>query len=80
MKAREKGGVVDERLNVYGVEGLKIAGAFHLRLQSYLAGYLLRANDVFTTPRRSVDLSGQRGCGEYLSIHACTVWQGLVLT
>jgi len=27
MKARDKGGVVDERLNVYGVEGLKIAGA-----------------------------------------------------
>ncbi|KIM40626.1 GMC oxidoreductase [Hebeloma cylindrosporum] len=25
MKAREKGGVVDERLNVYGVKGLKIA-------------------------------------------------------
>jgi hypothetical protein len=26
MKARDKGGVVDERLNVYGVKGLKIAG------------------------------------------------------
>ncbi|KAI0688211.1 alcohol oxidase-like protein [Cerioporus squamosus] len=25
MKARERGGVVDERLNVYGVEGLKVA-------------------------------------------------------
>ncbi|KAI3601352.1 alcohol oxidase-like protein [Moniliophthora roreri] len=25
MKPREKGGVVDPRLNVYGVEGLKIA-------------------------------------------------------
>ncbi|KAH7926097.1 alcohol oxidase [Leucogyrophana mollusca] len=25
MKGREKGGVVDERLNVYGVEGLKVA-------------------------------------------------------
>ena len=43
MKARKKGGVVDERLNVYGVEGLKLAGAFYLRLQSYLAGYLLTA-------------------------------------
>lgn len=26
MKTREDGGVVDERLNVYGVEGLKVAG------------------------------------------------------
>lgn len=26
MKAREQGGVVDERLNVYGVQSLKIAG------------------------------------------------------
>lgn len=26
MKPRYQGGVVDERLNVYGVQGLKIAG------------------------------------------------------
>jgi alcohol oxidase len=26
MKPRDKGGVVDERLNVYGVQNLKIAG------------------------------------------------------
>jgi alcohol oxidase len=26
MKPRDKGGVLDERLNVYGVEGLKVAG------------------------------------------------------
>ena len=26
MKPREKGGVVDPRLNVYGVLGLKVAG------------------------------------------------------
>ena len=26
MKAREQGGVVDERLNVYGVQNLKVAG------------------------------------------------------
>ena len=50
MKAREKGGVVDERLNVYGVEGFKIAGTFHLCLQSYLPGYLLPANGVSTIP------------------------------
>ena len=30
MKARDKGGVVDERLNVYGVKGLKIAGELFL--------------------------------------------------
>ena len=28
MKAREQGGVVDERLNVYGVQNLKIAGNY----------------------------------------------------
>jgi alcohol oxidase len=27
MRRREAGGVVDERLNVYGVKGLKVAGA-----------------------------------------------------
>jgi hypothetical protein len=26
MRQQEKGGVVDERLNVYGVQGLKVAG------------------------------------------------------
>ena len=29
MKAREQGGVVDERLNVYGVQSLKIAGKYY---------------------------------------------------
>lgn len=28
MKPKAKGGVVDPRLNVYGVEGLKVAGQF----------------------------------------------------
>lgn len=28
MKARDKGGVIDERLNVYGIEGLKVAGMY----------------------------------------------------
>ena len=28
MKPREQGGVVDERLNVYGVQNLKIAGNY----------------------------------------------------
>lgn len=30
MMQREKGGVVDAHLNVYGVQGLKVAGAIHL--------------------------------------------------
>ena len=34
MKKREDGGVVDSRLNVYGVEGLKIAGACSVRLMN----------------------------------------------
>ena len=29
MKPRDQGGVVDARLNVYGVEGLKVAGKWH---------------------------------------------------
>ena len=29
MKPREQGGVVDDRLNVYGVQGLKIAGKYY---------------------------------------------------
>jgi hypothetical protein len=32
MKPRDQGGVVDERLNVYGVKGLKIAGGLLLAL------------------------------------------------
>ena len=28
MKPREKGGVVDDKLNVYGVQNLKIAGNY----------------------------------------------------
>ena len=40
MKAREQGGVVDERLNVYGVQCLKIAGKYY----SFLF-FLERLND-----------------------------------
>lgn len=29
MKPRQQGGVVDSRLNVYGVRGLKVAGESH---------------------------------------------------
>ena len=30
MKPREQGGVVDARLNVYGVQNLKIAGNYYI--------------------------------------------------
>jgi hypothetical protein len=29
MKPRERGGVVDSQLNLYGVTGLKVAGSYH---------------------------------------------------
>ncbi len=35
MKPRDKGGVVDERLNVYGVQGLKVAGTQIVLISSY---------------------------------------------
>ena len=41
MKAREQGGVVDERLNVYGVQNLKIAGKFIFFLKKSLSPKLL---------------------------------------
>ena len=34
MKPREQGGVVDAKLNVYGVENLKVAGAYCVRSAS----------------------------------------------
>lgn len=40
MKAREEGGVVDSRLNVYGVEGLKVAGEWtHASLLAFRSPY-----------------------------------------
>ena len=35
MKAREQGGVVDDRLNVYGVQNLKIAGYYYYYYYSF---------------------------------------------
>ena len=42
MKPREQGGVVDERLNVYGVQNLKVAGKLFLLL-------ILEELDTYTT-------------------------------
>ena len=43
MKARDKGGVVDERLNVYGVKALKIAGELFLcSLHPYSVHFYMR--------------------------------------
>lgn len=38
MKKREDGGVVDSRLNVYGVKNLKVAGKerFHAIIESFV--------------------------------------------
>jgi hypothetical protein len=42
MKPREQGGVVDARLNVYGVQNLKIAGNyFTILLEVFLKNYLI---------------------------------------
>lgn len=46
MKPRDQGGVVDARLNVYGVEGLKVAGVYQCNINSpalelFLIGGLL---------------------------------------
>lgn len=35
MKPREEGGVLDYRLNVYGVKGLKVAGRSVIDYHSY---------------------------------------------
>jgi hypothetical protein len=43
MKSREKEGVVDDRLNVYGVQNLKIAGNFlsyYEKLDTYFEPFL----------------------------------------
>ena len=41
MKPRERGGVVDARLNVYGVQNLKIAGIYLNILLEEFVKYLI---------------------------------------
>ena len=41
MKPREQGGVVDARLNVYGVQNLKIAGIYPNSLLEEFVKYLI---------------------------------------
>ena len=41
MKPREQGGVVDARLNVYGVQNLKIAGNYPAILLEEFVTYLI---------------------------------------
>ena len=41
MKAREQGGVVDERLNVHGVQSLKIAGKYYYYYFLFLRNSIL---------------------------------------
>lgn len=63
MKTREKGGVVDSRLNVYGVDGLKVAGGFScIAVHPGLRGKMLTEN----AHNRHVHLPEQRCCGKCL--------------
>ena len=40
MISRELGGVVDSKLNVYGVQGLKVAGTYFLTVASTVSNIL----------------------------------------
>ena len=50
MKPREQGGVVDERLNVYGVQNLKIAGNFLTTFSISLGTYFDFFSDCSIAP------------------------------
>ena len=49
MKPREQGGVVNERLNVYGVQNLKIAGNYSTIIETWYIWTLL-FSDLSITP------------------------------
>lgn len=61
MKSREQGGVVDSRLNVYGVDGLKIAGTLHS------GSYCFKP--LTGSWHRHVYCSGERCSGKRKSLH-----------
>lgn len=46
MKPRESGGVVDPKLNVYGVEGLKVAGQSNIILVSIKHSLILNTGEL----------------------------------
>ena len=50
MMPREKGGVVDSRLNVYGTDGLKVAGAYQLVTLTAMPGSFVRPLDLSIAP------------------------------
>ena len=54
MKPREKGGVVDTRLNVYGVQGLKVADMSIA--PSNVATVSLHSGDTSDTPASHLDM------------------------
>lgn len=50
MMPRERGGVVDSRLNVYGVRGLKVAGTTYTTGTSELGADLGSISDLSIAP------------------------------
>ena len=65
MKPRDAGGVVDSRLNVYGVDGLKVAGkliyspAYSCKDSHFPCLYLPSVQRI-----RHVNMPRERFCGE----------------
>ena len=70
MKRRSERGVVDSRLNVYGVEGLKIAGAFPHLPCHYDLRRARTACSLHHIPDRSIHLSWERCRGKHMRPHA----------
>ena len=50
MKPREQDGVVDDRLNVYGVQNLKIAGNYYPTFCKYIFEPFFSFSDLSITP------------------------------
>lgn len=60
MKSREQGGVVDSRLNVYGVDGLKIAGTLHSGSYCFTQPSRGHGTDMSIVPGNVAAVSGSR--------------------
>jgi len=56
MKPREQGGVVDARLNVYGVQNLKIAGNYPTILLDEFVTYLVPSVQTAVSHQATLEL------------------------